>query len=347
MSDIDALTNGLLQSLDANSSKKKRSSLDDEFDLPPPPNFDDLIISVSEDSKPEVSNNAEDKHVSSVTVTLNKPVVTPPTVAPKPKKSTVSSSDSKVVVESSDAKQMEPLSNSENKIIVERPDVPNDVSTNAESELDYYTKTLLSNMANPSDDQCYGYCENCKKVVEGEKVGCKAFNNVYHISCFNCETCGKSVHGIEFYAVNSKPYCESCYLASLEKCTVCDKIITERILKAAGKAYHPECFTCVVCKKALDGVPFAVDDDKATYCVDCYHEKFSPKCCVCLKSILPEEGKEESLRIVALERDFHVVCFKCERCNELLSSEGGKGCYPLDGKILCLNCNTISINESI
>lgn len=329
MSDIDALTNGLMAGLSV-GKQKKRSSLDDEFDLPPPPNFDDLIIN----TKPEENSG---KAVLPLKVSVDEPLPSPPVVAPKPVKS-----NSKY---STEPKSI-PNLNLEVNDIVQRPTVPSDISTNAESELDYYTKTLLANMTNPSDDQCYGYCAVCNKVVEGEEVGCKAFGNVYHIACFNCVGCSKNLHGIEFYAVNSKPFCESCYFASLEKCVVCGKEITERILRASGKPYHPECFRCFTCKKMLDGCPFAVDDDSNIYCVDCYHDKFAPKCSVCGKPILPEEGKEESLRIVALGKDFHVGCFKCEMCGELLSGEG-KGCYPLDGKLLCLNCNIASINKIV
>jgi len=329
MSDIDVLTNGLMAGLSM-GKQKKRSSLDDEFDLPPPPNFDDLII----DTKP---TEKSDDPVAPSTVVQQEPPPSPPVVAPKPPKP-----NSKEAVEPSITSDL----NVEITDITKRPTVPSDIATNPESELDYYTKTLLANMINPSDDQCYGYCAICNQVVEGEEVGCKAFGNVYHIACFNCVGCSKNLHGVEFYAVDSQPFCESCYLASLEKCVACGKVITDRILRASGKPYHPECFTCVTCKKMLDGCPFAVDDDNKVYCVDCYHDKYAPKCAFCGKPILPEEGKEESLRIVAMGKDYHVGCFKCEMCGELLSGEG-KGCYPLDGKLLCLNCNIASINKIV
>lgn len=326
--DVDSLTNELLANLSV-GKPKKQSSLDDEFDLPPPPNFDDLIIGIQTDEK------SNEYSVPSGTATSVKPA--PPVVAPKPKKSKSSISGEPNPV---------PDSNSDINNTTQRPSVPADLSTNAESELDYYTKTLLANMANPSDDQCYGYCDICKKVVEGEQVGCRAFGKVYHIACFVCVGCSKPLHGIEFYGVDNQPYCTSCYLESLEKCVVCGKAITERILRASGKAYHPECFKCCSCEKILDGCPFAADDDNNVYCVDCYHDKFAPKCAVCGKPILPDEGKEESLRIVLMGKDYHVGCFKCEICGELLSGEG-RGCYPLDGKLLCLKCNTESINKLV
>lgn len=40
--------------------------------------------------------------------------------------------------------------------------------------------------------------------------------------------------------------------------------------------------------------------------------KFAPRCCVCMHPIMPEHGKEETVRVVALDRSFHVQCYRCE-----------------------------------
>ncbi|RXM91175.1 Thyroid receptor-interacting protein 6 [Acipenser ruthenus] len=74
--------------------------------------------------------------------------------------------------------------------------------------------------------------------------------------------------------------------------------------------------------------------------------KFAPRCSVCGKAIMPERGQEETVRIVALDRSFHVNCYMCEDCGSLLSSEGeGRGCYPLDGHILCKGCSARRIQD--
>lgn len=65
--------------------------------------------------------------------------------------------------------------------------------------------------------------------------------------------------GKAFYALDGKPFCHSDYLNTLEKCCKCLSPIVDRILRATGKPYHPQCFTCIVCQKSLDGVPFTVD----------------------------------------------------------------------------------------
>lgn len=58
---------------------------------------------------------------------------------------------------------------------------------------------------------------------------------------------------------------------------------------------------------------------------------------------MPAPGQEETVRIVALDRDFHVQCYRCEDCGGLLSEGDNQGCYPLDGHILCKTCNSARI----
>ncbi|KAL7982989.1 hypothetical protein Chor_013595, partial [Crotalus horridus] len=133
---------------------------------------------------------------------------------------------------------------------------------------------------------------------------------------------------------------------TLEKCSMCSKPIMDRILRAMGKAYHPQCFICVVCHRCLDGIPFTVDATSQIHCIEDFHRKFAPRCSVCAEAIMPEPGQEETVRIVALDRSFHIGCYKCEECDVLLSSEGeGRGCYPLDGHILCKNCSARRIQD--
>lgn len=76
------------------------------------------------------------------------------------------------------------------------------------------------------------------------------------------------------------------------------------------------------------------------HCIEDFHKKFAPRCCVCQHPIMPETGQEETVRVVAMDKSFHVQCYRCEDCGLLLSSEAeGRGCYPLDEHILCKNCN--------
>ncbi|KAM9007608.1 lipoma-preferred partner isoform 1-T7 [Ara ararauna] len=212
-----------------------------------------------------------------------------------------------------------------------------------EDELEHLTKKMLYDMENPPSDDYFGRCARCGENVVGEGTGCTAMDQVFHVECFTCMMCNSKLRGQPFYAVEKKAYCEPCYINTLEQCSVCTKPIMERILRATGKAYHPHCFTCVMCHRSLDGIPFTVDAGGNIHCIEDFHKKFAPRCSVCKEPIMPAPGQEETVRIVALDRDFHVQCYRCEDCGGLLSEGDNQGCYPLDGHILCKTCNSARI----
>lgn len=215
-----------------------------------------------------------------------------------------------------------------------------------EEEVDALTNLLVKSMTDSQDLDVFGICVKCDGKVIGENSGCTAMGNLYHVKCFCCNQCNVNLQGKPFYAVEDQPYCEVDYYETLEKCCVCTKPILDRILRATGKPYHPTCFTCVECGKSLDGIPFTVDAMNQIHCIEDFHKKFAPRCCVCELPIMPENGEEETVRVVALDRSFHVRCYRCEDCGLLLSSEAeGRGCYPLDDHILCRTCNAHRIRH--
>ncbi|XP_052820858.1 lipoma-preferred partner homolog [Mya arenaria] len=214
-----------------------------------------------------------------------------------------------------------------------------------EQEVDALTQMLMQGLEGTKDPDFYGICAKCGKKVVGESNGCTAMDQVFHIGCFICISCGTLLRGRSFYSMETKPHCEPCYLNTLEKCSICSKPVTDRLLRATGKPYHPACFTCVVCGISLDGIPFTVDATNQIHCIEDFHRKFAPRCCVCHKPIMPEQGQESTVRVVAMDKSFHIDCYRCEDCGDLLSSEAeGRGCYPLDDHILCKPCNAKRIN---
>lgn len=187
-------------------------------------------------------------------------------------------------------------------------------------------------------------CFKCSKSITDRNDGCQAMGNVYHGDCFTCVSCGRSLKGKPFYNINNNVYCEEDYLYSgflenAEKCAVCGHVIVDMILQAIGKAYHPGCFRCHNCNECLDGLPFTLDIKNHIYCIKDYYKKYAPKCAKCKKVITPAEGTNETIRVVSMEKDFHVECFCCDECNIELNDEPKNRCYPLGNKLLCYGCH--------
>ncbi|KAF7248034.1 Actin-binding LIM protein 2 [Varanus komodoensis] len=107
------------------------------------------------------------------------------------------------------------------------------------------------------------------------------------------------------------------------RCFSCDQFIEGEVVTALGKTYHPHCFVCVVCRQ-----PFP-PGDRVT---------FNGKDCVCQKCSLPSTGSNGNFPVlrtcgdcgseikngqslVALDKHWHVTCFKCKICGKLLDAE--------------------------
>ncbi|KAM3912810.1 zyxin isoform 1-T3 [Leptodactylus fuscus] len=211
-------------------------------------------------------------------------------------------------------------------------------------ELEMLTQQLMREMDKQptAESHTMDRCKLCGQGLSRTETVVRAGEHLYHVHCFTCTKCDQQLQGQQYYECEGRPLCEDCYQDTLECCAVCEKKITERLLKAMGKSYHPECFTCAVCSRPLQGEPFIVDQNNLPHCVADYHRKYAPRCSVCGEPIAPEPGRDETVRVVALEKNFHMMCYKCEDCSCPLSIEADdSGCFPLDGHVLCKKCHTV------
>ncbi|XP_031469376.1 filamin-binding LIM protein 1 isoform X3 [Phasianus colchicus] len=180
-------------------------------------------------------------------------------------------------------------------------------------------------------------CAFCHKAVGPQEPTVEAMRKQYHADCFTCRTCQRRLAGQRYYQRDGRPTCDACYQATLEKCAKCQGLITERIVRALGKGFHPGCFVCAACGRAIGAESFAVDEQGKVYCVADFYRwgstsrgvqlipvtpwvshhhlhfipprKFAPVCGACKRPIIPDE---DTYKIECLGRSFHESCYRCE-----------------------------------
>ncbi|CAF2101173.1 unnamed protein product [Rotaria magnacalcarata] len=188
----------------------------------------------------------------------------------------------------------------------------------------------------------YGECCKCGETITSLDDPCDILGQLYHSSCAICVQCGRSVKNKHFF-IQDELYCEEDFLytgfhETLEQCVGCGHLITDTILQAFGQSYHLTCFKCSKCSICLDGLPFMKDENRNLFCVHDYHITYGPRCDKCLNPICPENGSNETVRIISMDKTFHVRCYQCEDCSTQLGNEEDHRCYPLGDTLLCEEC---------
>lgn len=107
-------------------------------------------------------------------------------------------------------------------------------------------------------------------------------------------------------------------------CHGCRKPITGQYITALDRSWHPDCFRCAGCGRAIGQENFHTQD-RRPYHAACYHQRFSPRCAGCGQPIT-------SAYTTALGKTWHPEHFVCARCKQPFS---GGGFFERDGNAYC------------
>ncbi|XP_008433059.1 actin-binding LIM protein 2 isoform X8 [Poecilia reticulata] len=108
------------------------------------------------------------------------------------------------------------------------------------------------------------------------------------------------------------------------RCFSCQDFIEGEVVSALGKTYHPRCFVCASCKQPFPAGDRVTFNGKECICQKCTQPlpANSPapiqavhNCCGCGKEFKNEQS------LVALDKHWHLGCFKCKVCNKVLNAE--------------------------
>nr|XP_056705461.1 actin-binding LIM protein 1 isoform X8 [Euleptes europaea] len=166
------------------------------------------------------------------------------------------------------------------------------------------------------------HCHKCGEPCKGEVLRVQAKH--FHIKCFTCKVCGCDLAQGGFFIKNGEYLCTVDYQRMYgTRCNGCGEFVEGEVVTALGKTYHPNCFACTVCKRPFppgDRVTFNGRDCLCQMCAQPMSS--SPKelsnssnCAGCGRDI------KNGQALLALDRQWHLGCFKCKACAKVLTGE--------------------------
>ncbi|XP_077388184.1 actin-binding LIM protein 3 isoform X4 [Festucalex cinctus] len=167
-------------------------------------------------------------------------------------------------------------------------------------------------------------CQRCREVCKGEVV--RVQDTHFHVKCFTCTVCNCDLARSGFFQKKGEYICTADYQRLYgTRCDRCDSFITGEVVSALGRTYHPKCFVCSVCSKPFpigDRVTFSGKDCVCQHCSRSLAKPNEPikihgpsHCAGCGAEI--KQGQS----LLALEKQWHVSCFRCQTCNMVLTGE--------------------------
>nr|XP_042141813.1 actin-binding LIM protein 2 isoform X21 [Peromyscus maniculatus bairdii] len=167
-------------------------------------------------------------------------------------------------------------------------------------------------------------CSTCGNVCKGEVL--RVQNKYFHIRCFVCKACGCDLAEGGFFVRQGEHICTRDYQRLYgTRCFSCDRFIEGEVVSALGKTYHPDCFVCAVCR-----LPFPPGDRVTFNGKECMCQKCSPPTTLGSSAHLAQGLRscggcgleiKNGQALVALDKHWHLGCFKCKTCGKLLNAE--------------------------
>ncbi|XP_016001873.2 actin-binding LIM protein 1 isoform X8 [Rousettus aegyptiacus] len=166
------------------------------------------------------------------------------------------------------------------------------------------------------------HCHKCGEPCKGEVL--RVQTKHFHIKCFTCKVCGCDLAQGGFFIKNGEYLCTLDYQRMYgTRCHGCGEFVEGEVVTALGKTYHPNCFACTICKRPFppgDRVTFNGRDCLCQLCAQ--PMSASPKeascssnCAGCGRDI------KNGQALLALEKQWHLGCFKCRSCGKVLTGE--------------------------
>ncbi|XP_060795171.1 actin-binding LIM protein 2 [Neoarius graeffei] len=166
-------------------------------------------------------------------------------------------------------------------------------------------------------------CQNCGQACKGEVL--RVQNKHFHIKCFICKVCGCDLAQGGFFVRQGEYICTLDYQRLYgTRCFSCEQFIEGEVVSALGKTYHPRCFVCAICKQPFPAGDRVTFNGKECICQKCTQplpaNSSAPaqavhNCCGCGKEFKNEQS------LMALDKHWHLGCFKCKVCNKVLNAE--------------------------
>uniref|UniRef100_K7G2R7 Actin-binding LIM protein 2 n=1 Tax=Pelodiscus sinensis TaxID=13735 RepID=K7G2R7_PELSI len=168
-------------------------------------------------------------------------------------------------------------------------------------------------------------CNNCGSPCKGEVL--RVQNKHFHIKCFVCKACGCDLAQGGFFVRQGDYICTLDYQRLYgTRCISCDEFIEGEVVSALGKTYHPACFVCAICRYVFQpGSKAAVSGIKCSCSYECKNNTLFTNSTFLIQALRNCGGCGSEIKngqsLVALDKHWHLGCFKCKTCGKLLNAE--------------------------